>query len=425
MDKIKTLLQQVSSIRREYEKAKITEENFNVFSVMNMEHSEVNTHSSIIGELLNPNGSHGQGDVFLKFFISEVQNSFGSDIELNNFDTLINDKICEKTVSLDIDWENITGGRIDLILEDKNQILIIENKLYAIDQPLQLIRYDNYAKTKKKEYKILYLTLFGKKIEKEEKLNGIIRGYNFIHTEISEYKLFSENNKNNNCLYYPISFEFHIRNWIKKCLENRELKPLLKSTLQQYLALIEKITFQTMSEKMKKKIVSTILENPEENIKSAFEIHTTIYNLKRELYNTFIDNLKNKIGFKEIEGANNIDIVDINNDAEYCGVYLNFTVIKKNTIGVFFGRKNDNSPFSENVFFGFRKKEGLEDLIEKIENKYNFLSTPFWIYKNSEFNNWGDSPEIWEDVAKGKEGKVYQEIISVIKEIIEIEKISN
>ena len=128
MDKIKTLLQQVSSIRREYEKAKITEENFNVFSVMNMEHSEVNTHSSIIGELLNPNGSHGQGDVFLKFFISEVQNSFGSDIELNNFDTLINDKICEKTVSLDIDWENITGGRIDLILEDKNQILIIENK---------------------------------------------------------------------------------------------------------------------------------------------------------------------------------------------------------------------------------------------------------------------------------------------------------
>ena len=152
-----------------------------------MEHSEVSTHSAIIGELLNPNGSHGQKDFFLRLFIAEIKKAFESgedDNQINkltDFGTLVNDKICERTISLEINWENVTGGRIDLIVEDHKQILIIENKLYAIDQPLQLIRYDNYAKTKGKDYHILYLTLFGKELEKEEKLDRIVRGYNFMH----------------------------------------------------------------------------------------------------------------------------------------------------------------------------------------------------------------------------------------------------
>lgn len=432
-DRIKHLLQNVAVIQKKFDdKAKITGENFNVFSVMNMEHSEVSTHSAIIGELLNPNGSHGQGDFFLNLFIKEIKNAFGSEVDDNqinklaNFDILVNDKICERTIGLEINWEKVTGGRIDLIVEDHKQILIIENKLYAIDQPLQLIRYDNFAKTKGKDYYLLYLTLFGKELEKEEKLDGMVRGYNFMHTEISEYKIFTEENKNNNCLYHPISFEVHIRDWIKKCLEKPDLRPFLKATLKQYLALIKKITFQTMSEEMKKDIVTTILENPEENIKSAFEIYATIENLKKKLYYNFIDKLKKNIGF---EGSKNIDIIEIKDtdDREYCGVYLNFYGFKKNTIGIFFGSKKYSS-FSENVFFGFRKEAGLEDLIEKFENKYDFISSPFWIYKNSKFNNWDNSAAIWEEVAEGENGKVYEEIRSVINEIIEIieiEKIAN
>lgn len=451
MEKIKTLLQQVSIIQKKYDEedkeAEKTGKNFNIFSIMNMEHSEVNTHSAIIGELLNPKGSHGQNNAFLDLFVKQIKETFRSEIDddhinkLKNFGTLVNDNICERTINKENISDNFTGGRIDIIVEDGEQILIIENKLYAIDQPFQLIRYNNYAIAKGKKYHIiLYLTLFGKELETKENFDEDI-GYHFKYTEIKEYNNFiaDKSNKNRCCLYYPISFEVQILNWIEKCLEKLDLKPLLKATLEQYLSLIKKITFQTMSEEMKNKIVKLIIENPNnnpeniqitpeifdksKNVRSAFAIVESIENLKRILYYEFIDNLKKKIGFEKIEGANKIDIVDINDDdaEEYCGVYLNFTALKKNTIGVFFGKKNYNS-FSENVFFGFRKKEGLEDMIKKFENKFDF-STDFWVYKNSKlYNNWGNSAEIWEEVAKGKEGKVYQEIITVIKEIIEIGK---
>lgn len=131
---INNLLQDVAIIQKKYdEHPEKNGEKFNVFSVMAMEHSEVNTHSAIIGELLNPSGSHGQGDVFLKLFIEELKKSFDTSINLVDFGTLVNDKICERTINIEVNWENVTGGRIDLIVEDDEKILIIENKLYAID----------------------------------------------------------------------------------------------------------------------------------------------------------------------------------------------------------------------------------------------------------------------------------------------------
>lgn len=39
-------------------------ENFNLISLLGMERDEVRTHSRIVGDLLNPKGSHGQGGVF-------------------------------------------------------------------------------------------------------------------------------------------------------------------------------------------------------------------------------------------------------------------------------------------------------------------------------------------------------------------------
>ena len=67
---IKSLLQEVFSINEKYKSiADVTGENFNLFRLLKIEASEVRTHSAFIAELLNPQGSHGQGDAFLKCFI--------------------------------------------------------------------------------------------------------------------------------------------------------------------------------------------------------------------------------------------------------------------------------------------------------------------------------------------------------------------
>ena len=66
---LEKLLIQVSAISKKYENAaKLTGENFNIFDVLKLSTSEVRTHSAFLAELLNPEGSHGQGDIFLRLF---------------------------------------------------------------------------------------------------------------------------------------------------------------------------------------------------------------------------------------------------------------------------------------------------------------------------------------------------------------------
>ena len=70
-DELKEVLKKIvlGQIRKLHESAELTGENFNVFSILQMESAEVKTHSAIIAELLNPQGSHSQGTLFLKLFL--------------------------------------------------------------------------------------------------------------------------------------------------------------------------------------------------------------------------------------------------------------------------------------------------------------------------------------------------------------------
>ena len=55
---------------------------FNIFSILKMERLEVDTHSAFIYELINPNGTHFQGNKYFEIFIEEVLNI--KDFDFNN-----------------------------------------------------------------------------------------------------------------------------------------------------------------------------------------------------------------------------------------------------------------------------------------------------------------------------------------------------
>ena len=62
-----TLLEEISKIAEEQNaEEKRSGAHFNVFSILNAETDEVNTHCRLLFELLNPFGSHGLGDCFLR-----------------------------------------------------------------------------------------------------------------------------------------------------------------------------------------------------------------------------------------------------------------------------------------------------------------------------------------------------------------------
>lgn len=149
MGKINDLLHQVTVIsRKNSEILDATGGRFNMFRVCGVNHYE-NTHSAIIAEFLNPNGTHGLKSKLLECFIETL----GEHFTIKSYN-------CEKSRVL---TEHTTEvGRIDILIEDnQNKAIIIENKIYAIDQFEQLKRYDKYAQKYKGGYQILYLTLFG------------------------------------------------------------------------------------------------------------------------------------------------------------------------------------------------------------------------------------------------------------------------
>lgn len=227
MDKLKETLSRLNLI---LEKSKIKRqdsaqrgEQFNIFHICGIEHYET-SHSTILAGILNPNGNHGQGDTFLKAFLESVSNP----IWLSEFDT--------KTASVKTEYDT-SNGRIDiLITNDKNQAIIIENKIYAPDQPKQLIRYDKFAQKTfhKGNYAILYLTLWGDEASKES-AEGVT--------------------------YQCISYRTTILKWLDKCMQLSVQRPLIRETLIQYSNLIKELTNQTMEDLNKDEFLKIMMEN--------------------------------------------------------------------------------------------------------------------------------------------------------------------
>lgn len=147
MEKINNLLNQIAIInKKNAEILDATGGRFNMFRVCGVNHYE-NTHSAILAELLNSNGTHGLKSKLLECFIDTLGDYFT--IEKFDFD--------KSRIHTEHSTEE---GRIDILIEDnQNKAIIIENKIYANDQPEQLKRYNRYAQTYKNGYQILYLTL--------------------------------------------------------------------------------------------------------------------------------------------------------------------------------------------------------------------------------------------------------------------------
>ncbi len=200
-------------------------ENFNIFSILGMERLEVQTHSIFIYELLNPKGTHNQGNLFLNLFIENVLKSE------------------DYKKVLDIKREDLTSDkrRIDFTIETEAYQIGIEMKIDAGDEKNQLFDYFkelNNRCTNNQKVKLFYLTLNGRKAS-DLSTNGKLK----IKQD-----------------YIPISFELEIYNWIQACIEKSASLPLVRENLVQYASIIKKITGHTSKETTME--VAKMINNP-------------------------------------------------------------------------------------------------------------------------------------------------------------------
>lgn len=278
--KIVQLLSQTRNIVEKYDRiAEATGERFNIFEITGLETDEVKLHSAFIAQLLNPKGSHGLKDRFLKLFLEmlSMQKKAFVNQEMHSeqklYDNLDNARVSVEEYIGPLEENGYTGGRIDILIEFKNrQKIAIENKIYAIDQKHQLRRYANYAEDINL-IDLIYLTLDGKEADINSTCNGI-NGLKDINP-------------------YCISYKTYIVSWLEKCLKESASRPLVRETITQYIYVIKKLTGQNNNDTMNTEIVNEIISK---NLISAAEnIHKSWVAVQCKLLITMCERIKNEI----------------------------------------------------------------------------------------------------------------------------------
>jgi len=219
--------------------SRISGDRFNIFSILKVESKEVKLHSMFISELLDPNGTHDKGTMFLDLFMHDLR------LFVPELQFVISSKVnvtVEKHIGTKTENE---GGRLDILLTDESgNIVVIENKIYAGDQENQLLRYHNFRSRQKC---LLYLTLHGKA---PVDFNGLIKDRDF----------------------YCISYSSFIVSWIEKCYSAAISQAKLRETLVQYLSIIKRLSGESTANMDEKKEIYRNIGNTEQSATAALAL---------------------------------------------------------------------------------------------------------------------------------------------------------
>lgn len=383
----KNLFEKVNVITTNYGKLiESSGENFNIFKILKLHSSEVRLHSAFIAELLNPQGSHGQKDVFLKLFIDKFQfknNEFytqGVTVEIEKHFGFLNEGSSE-------------GGRIDIILTDKNwNQIVIENKINAGDQKNQLLRYNQISPNAD----LFYLTLLG--VEPQDYSKGTLQA---------------------NVDFKCLSYKLDIINWLEDCRKVAINSSILYQTITQYINITKQLTNQTMNDSMTEDLAQLVISSLD-NVDATFSLLNNIETIKQKLllnFNIELEELAIKLNIK-CEAT-----FDFKN--KYNGVFFYKDNWKFASIGFQFQNYSNGLIFGIVVdnpeTFPIESRSQL-DLIKSP----NSNSTDWWpIYFDFEspYYNWNNSKDLWTSVFTGSIINKFEYKLKDLLNLIELNKI--
>ena len=319
---------------------------YNIFTLFHGFSDEVNLHSNFIASLLDPNGDHYKGDLFLKLFLE----------------------------TCGIDDFSIDTGRatvfkefkhIDIYISDGKKHIILENKVYAKDQPTQIARYIKAIQNKGAEERdvededicVLYLHPDGK-LPKGDSLGG--------------YKLNQDNTKlekdGSSINFKVISYGKEILEWIDKCKNEVSNITDLNVFLSQYKDVIEMIydRYKRIDEMETAKFVEIF----KENYTAASEIANNYQETRKKIIDEFFENVKENLEKDEaIKGTYSIEL----NSVAYRPIAIkNVKTQDEKWKNFYFTVEFQKSSTYSEPFVGFRR---IDDNIDatKLENPFKQL----------------------------------------------------
>ena len=384
MNDIINILNQVRIVSRkikEQRKEKFERgENYNIFYDLGFMSDEVHLHSMFLANLLNPKGSHGQRGKFLEAFLKMLQKTFpaisADSLELDITNASVD---VEKYIGRQTDSE---GGRIDIYLTDGKHSIIIENKIYAVDQYHQMLRYWNYGMSQKgddteKSFVLIYLTLDGCSPSKES---------------------LGEDLKENDIVC--LSYKSDIRGWLDRCVELASRTPLVRETINQYISTIDILTNNVMEDN--KELLDIL--SKEENLDAIYDI----VNNKNAVVNRIVNEefLPKLRILAKSKGLNMGDgCIENWMETSYAGLSFYNPQWKYLKLAFEFEHRGLGR-----LIFGFRtkdedgvKREDVKDW-KKVQKNYSTkdVNNQCWIWKDFNGNQYWDNASGIKDLLNGK-----------------------
>lgn len=317
---------------------------FNIFSVLNIERDEVFTHSNMIYSFLCSESGHCMEDKYLKLFLKNVLD--------------IKEPYLLKKWYIEREWP-FNDGRIDFIIYNDDYFIAIEMKIDATDQIKQLKRYEEYAKTKTKNYAVYYLTLDGKK-PSSQSIDG-------MESEVS-----------------LISFKEHIINWLQSCIDITPKQYKVLNALYQYKELINKIINNQKG--VENEMISLLMNK--DNYIAFKELQKSENAMKQKFMDKFCAALETKFKYNNMDFQKNANIEDFYDNPKSIIEYERITdktfITEENILysivhiveiseadgSLVYGYKLKNS--KTNKFITSMEKELSQKDKELLKAKYNF-----------------------------------------------------
>ena len=345
-DEYDTFFDEVKKFKEEQNKQKQRGLNdYNMVNVVRKENAEVGMHSNVIYSLINPNGLHYQGDLFLKLFIKYV---IEPELDLNNEE---NYKNFGEVFAVESEELTEYNRRIDFTIKSNNYYIGIEMKIDADDLDKQLFDYKKDLLNKVKKDKscakviIYYLTKDGKNAPKSSLCDD----------------------KEENCISIKrVSFEDHILNWIDACQEEVRNITNLNQAFENYKTIVKKITNPYEGKIM---ALEDELLKDEEKYKIARDISDAYIKAKKtkdnKIRKEFIDCIQ-----KEISDLNyNIEREEVETSQWFC------LKIKEGCVISIF--KADNGVYIQ-VAFPDENLESYSENIQQVNKNFKYLSNKFF-----------------------------------------------
>lgn len=290
-DKIETIL-----IKQKNQKLRGLND-YNLLNTVLRPHDEVRLHSRMIASLLDPNGKHYQGSLFLEVFIRILG--------LDNFGlNLQNTKVY-------VEYKDI-----DIYLTDGIKHILLENKIWAGDQPCQIIKYINIIQNeyslglRKGTYpwegetldilenmKVVYLTPNSKPCSDQHSIHNGCVFFSGTKQELNDCSDRMKNTgtinfdmKNYQADFIKITYKNEIISWLTKSRDEIRNITNLNESIGQYIDIVNMINNDYKGNVM---TITDELMDPsnQEYFKVALKLDKEMKQVKGEILFTFFESV--------------------------------------------------------------------------------------------------------------------------------------